>query len=124
MPRVAVPVQRNFRSGTARIDSGGTSEVTGDASNGHYVVNDGSTVLWVRNAGGTPRLVTLHFAAKVDGQTIAPRTVTVGANETYLIGPFPTRLYSQRGTAVADRRTLHVDVAHSDLKLQAFSLGK
>ena len=73
MPRVAVPVQRNFRSGTERIDAGGTSEVAGDAGNGHYFVNDGTTVLWVRNAGGTPRLVTISFAAKVDGQTITAR---------------------------------------------------
>lgn len=94
-----------------RNDPGPATETTGDPVNGHSISNDGMTLVEVRNAGATPRLLTVAYNASVDGGTPDPREFTVPvATSVYKLGYFPVPAYG---------RELVVTVAHADLKLMA-----
>ncbi|MFJ6636546.1 hypothetical protein ACIQMR_35060 [Streptomyces sp. NPDC091376] len=107
MPRVTVPVLQLTRAGVT------LTQTTGDATNNHYVDNDGSTALIVENAGASSRVVTFHIVTKVDGFTVPPRTETLAAGEKQAFGPFPLAEYGGK---------LKIDVAHADLKLTAIRI--
>lgn len=110
MPRVAIPVTQITRSGVAPA-----TEVNGDATNNHSVVNDGNVWLEVRNSGTTvPRTVSARFDSTIDGQTVPAKTWTIATEATRRIGPFPVRLYGD---------TLLVDVDNAELKLTAYKLA-
>ena len=89
----------------------------GDATNGHYIgENEGDTVIEVVNAGGTPRTVTLHYAADPTNATErVPETIDVGANATVLIPPMRKDLFNQN-----DAGDVYLDVSHADLDLRAY----
>lgn len=74
----------------------------GDSTNDMYMSNSGKELLFVKNTGGGASVVTLKIAAKVDGQAVTDRTVTVAATTGMkIIGPFPTEYYGE---------TLNVDL--------------
>ncbi|HUM37544.1 MAG TPA: hypothetical protein PLQ85_11795 [Anaerolineae bacterium] len=62
---------------------------------GDQFPNDGRTLLAVYNGhGSASRTVSVNIQRDVDGQDPPDRTVTIGAGETRLIGPFPTGIYN------------------------------
>lgn len=110
MPRVAIPVTQITRSGVAPA-----TEVTGDATNNHSAVNDGSVWLEVRNSGTTvARTVSALFENTIDGQTVPAKTWSIPTEATRRIGPFPVRMYGN---------SLLVDVDNAELKLTAYKLA-
>jgi hypothetical protein len=69
--------------------------VVAAAAGGDAFSNDGRTLLAVYNAHvSDDRTVSIDIQKDVDEQDPPSRTVTVGAGETYLIGPFPTGIYN------------------------------
>ena len=93
------------------------SETTGDPVNNHFVNNDGNVILIARNSNGasTARTVTVRLPGAVDGQTISPRTYSIPAGATRVIGPFPTGSY---GT------TMQVDVDNAELLLYTLRIPR
>lgn len=114
MPRIEVPLTTLTRVGTA-LGAAGT-EVTGDATNQHFLVNTETTFIIARNSGGSPRTVTLMLGQTLDGQAPTNRTVSVAAGTSQIIGIFPPNLYNQ--PTDAGRAWINVD--HADLRLQAY----
>ncbi|MCY0926203.1 hypothetical protein OTB20_08290 [Streptomyces sp. H27-H1] len=107
MARTLVPVLTAARTGVA------FTSTTGDATNNHYVVNSGSVVIIVENAGASARIVTFLVARKVDGLSVTPRTKSLPAGAKEIFGPFDPQEYGGK---------LLVDVAHADLKLTAIAI--
>jgi len=62
--------------------------------------NTGAEFVFVKNGDVAAKNVTIETPRTVDGLVIADRTVTVGAGEEKLIGPFPTATYSTSGGSV------------------------
>ncbi len=119
MPTTNVPVTTISRAGVATGSD--ASEVAGDTTNDHNMVNTGVEFLSVRNAGVTPRTLTLITPGTIDGQAVGDRAVTIGASATgKLVGPFPTNIYSQ--LSGDDKHKLKFTVDHADLKLLAFKV--
>ncbi len=118
MARVQVPVNTIARTGTP-VGSGAT-EVSGDATNNHYMANSGVEWLHVRNSGGTSRTVTLVIGVTVDGAAVVNPTVAVPGNTSRIIGPFPEAFYDQ--LSGDEQGNLQFNVDHADLKLMAFKL--
>ncbi|MGQ5606171.1 hypothetical protein [Streptomyces sp. EKS3.2] len=109
VPRTAVPLTAVTRDGIAP-----PAETNGDPVNNHVVSNNGRVVLLVRNAGTTAaRTLTLRVRGTVDGQTVAPRTVSIPTEASRYVGPFPTDDYGA---------LLQVDVDNAELKLTALAL--
>ena len=110
MPRVNVPVTQITRTGVAPA-----TEVNGDATNNHSVVNDGTVWIEVRNSGSTvARVVSARFPNTIDGQTTPAKTWSIPTSATRRIGPFPVRYYST---------TLLIDVDNAELKLTAYKVA-
>jgi hypothetical protein len=110
VPRVAIPVTQITRSGVAPA-----TEVNGNATDNHSVVNDGNVWLEVRNSGTTvARTVSARFASTIDGQTVPAKTWSIATEATRRIGPFPVRMYGN---------SLLVDVDNAELKLTAYKLA-
>lgn len=74
---------------------------------GHSIVNDGRTVLYVKNGGAGSVNVTIQTPGSVDGNAIADRVVAVPAGEDRIIGPFAPRVYNQQSGA--DAHAVYVD---------------
>lgn len=112
MARVAITPAPVTRDG---LDDSTVTETTGDATNHHSVINRGSMWVEVRNSNGaaTARTVTYRLVGGADGQTIAPKTKSIAAGQTFRMGPWPIEAYGG---------TLLIDVEHADLKLRAFYL--
>lgn len=109
MARVNVPVTLITRAGVA-----GATEVNGDATNNHVVINDSNTWVEARNAHATlPQTVTVLTARTVDGQAVTNRVVSVPALSSRRIGPFSIEDFGS---------SLQVNVSTSDIKLTAFKL--
>jgi hypothetical protein len=109
MPRVNVPVTEVTRAGIVPA-----TEVAGDATNFHYINNDGVTWLELRNAGASSRTFTSVVNVTVDGQTVTNPTVTLAASAIKKVGPFPITVY---GT------TFNFNVDHTDIKITAYRLS-
>ncbi len=109
MPRIVVPVTEVTRAGILPA-----TEVNGDATNFHYIPNDGATWLEIRNAGASSRTLTPVINVKVDGQTVTNPSVTLAASATKKVGPFPVAIY---GT------TFNFNVDHADIKITAYRLS-
>lgn len=108
MPRVDVPVKKITKAGVGKA-----TEVNGDPVNNHSVINDGRTVLFIRNAGATvARTATLKVKQVVDGLAVASRTYLVPLSDQVEAGPFDPLVYGS---------TLEVDVDNAELKLSAYS---
>lgn len=111
MPRVAIPITEVRRSGVA------LSTIGSDATNDHYFMASGLVVLYVRNTGTSASVVEIPLTAAPDGQTVAPRQVSVPAGEERYIGPFPTRDYLQPDGSI------YVNVDSSSLLLGVLKVG-
>lgn len=62
---------------------------------GHQFLNDGKVTRLLVENGATAFALTIQTSKTVDGQAVADRTVSIGANETHEIGPFPADVYNQ-----------------------------
>jgi hypothetical protein len=114
MARAAINNANVVRTGTGVALP---SETTGDPVNNHFVNNDGNVIIVVRNSNGTAtaRTLTVHLSGAVDGQSITPRTYSIAAGATRVIGPFPTGSY---GT------TMQVDVDNAELLLYTLRIPR
>lgn len=95
MARTALTVQSAAISGLT------PSYAAGDLANGHEFVNDGNTMLHVKNTGGGACTVTLQTPGKVAGVDISDPTVVVPATTgDKMIGPFDPTVFNQSGGLV------------------------
>jgi hypothetical protein len=70
------------------------SVLTAASSGGDSFPNTGREFVVFRNGDSSSKTVTLVFQTTVDGQSIANRTVSVPAGETFIFGPFPVNYYN------------------------------
>lgn len=56
--------------------------------------NNGKIFLYIKNASGGARTVTLDIQQTVDSQAVTDRTVAIPDGEFRLIGPFPIAAYN------------------------------
>jgi hypothetical protein len=92
MARTAVVPQSITRAGTTPTYAAPNASGNG----GNSFVNDGQTILHVKNASAGPITVTIQVPNTVDGLAVASRTVSVPATTgDMLIGPFPAGVYNQ-----------------------------
>lgn len=90
------------------------TEVSGDATNFHYVANNGSTFITVRNADASnPHTVTLGLLS-VDGQAVTGKAYPIPASSTRNIKLGAPNLYGTR---------TNLDVDSSQLKLTAYKVA-
>ena len=84
----------------------------GAASNGGDTwPNTGAEYVALRNESGAPITVTFVFAAIIDGQTVANKTVVVAANDVaVLIGPFPVLHYNNASGLASATYSTHVNL--------------
>lgn len=111
MARSQIPVTRLTRYAITAAPT----PTTGDATNGHYLVNDGATFFEFRNNGAVQRQIDILISDTWDSDLgISARTWQLTASATDMkTGTFPTHLYGN---------TLLVDVAHSDVRILAYSV--
>lgn len=107
MARTPVPVSAITRAGLTA-----PAETAADTVNGNSVANTNQNViLVVRNAdGAAPHNLTLHLAARVDGQAPADRVVAIAATVTKYFGPFSRAEYGS---------VMTLDGADANLKITA-----
>ncbi len=109
MARVVIPVTNITTTAAAAA-----TEVNGDSTNHHYVANNGSTWLVVRNAdSGGPHTVTVGLLS-VDGQAVTGKTVSVPASSARQFRLGAPNLYGTR---------TNIDVDSSQLKLTAYKIA-
>jgi hypothetical protein len=88
---VALTVQEISRAGKAVSKA----MVTPTATHGNKFLNDGRTMLRVKNGSAAPITVTIDCPATLDGQAVTDLTVTINATadanglDFQDIGPFP-----------------------------------
>ena len=111
MARTQIPVTRLSRYALAAAPT----PTTGDATNGHWVLNDGATFFEFRNNGAVQRQIDILIGDTWDSDlTIAARTYQLTASATDMkSGTFPTHLYGN---------VLLVNVTHSDVRILAYSV--
>lgn len=80
---------------------------------GNTFPNGGSTFLHVKNTGATPRTLSVAFGRTVDGQTVAPRSITVPATSD---GLYRVGGVSDYGAVVT------VTPSHADVALHVYQL--
>ncbi|WP_127580833.1 hypothetical protein [Paenibacillus koleovorans] len=88
MPRTPIAVQQPSDAGAL------LARTNGDAVNNHEMVNNGNTLLIIKNGGGASINVTLKYAADKYGRT-GTKVVAVGTTEEKVLGPFTKDLYCQ-----------------------------
>ncbi len=71
------------------------------AGGGDTLQNDGQTVLYVSNGGGSSINVTVTPAATPDGLSFQAVVVPVGAGATKVLGPFPPLYFNNASGQVA-----------------------
>lgn len=84
MARVALAAQRSSRAGTVL-----TAPVAGDTGDGNTVPNSGKTLIYVKNSGAAPYVVTVHVRKEVEGKNVPEITKTLAAGEEAIFGPYP-----------------------------------
>lgn len=89
--------------------------LTGDATNGHVMFNDGATFFEFRNNGATVRTIDVLVPQDFDGDlAITARTYSLPASATDAkTGPFPVAVYGPE---------LMINVSHSDVRILAYSV--
>lgn len=61
----------------------------------YQVLNDGRTVIYFKKgSGGAAVNISFDIAQRVDGQTVADRTVRLPNNQERVVGPFPPGIYN------------------------------
>jgi hypothetical protein len=74
----------------AGVDTvGSAADATGDEW-----ANTGKEFVEVKNGSGAGITVTLNIRALIDGAAAVNPTVSVGAGQTKIIGPFPSGIYN------------------------------
>lgn len=74
---------------------------TAAAAGGDEWANTGREYIAIKNGGGSPITATLDVKATVDDLTVTDPTVSIGAGETHVIGPFPPGTYNDSTTGRA-----------------------
>lgn len=74
---------------------------TAIGAGGDTFVNDGKKTFLLFLNGATAFVLTIVTPGTVDGLAIADRTVSIGANEEHLIGPWPTAQYNDSSGIVS-----------------------
>lgn len=93
------------------------------AAGGDTVPNDGNSFLLVVNSSGANAYtLTIATPGTTHGEPIADRAVTIAVSSTYLIGPFPTDIYSDSGGYVSLSYTGSAPA--TDLKVKMFSIPR
>lgn len=114
MARVQIPVTTVTKSGVAQ-----PAQTTGDSVNGHYFLNDGTTILEIVSSDAGSQTVTIQTSKTVDGYALADQTVTMAAGTTQYVGPFTTGTFNQSGST-----QVYVDTTVSTtIKFRAFSIS-
>lgn len=106
MARTALTPTASSKAGT--VLPAGTAA---DVANGNSIANDGSTIILARNTNGasTARTVTITLTGAIDGFAPAPRTISVAAGTTKVLGPYEVTNYSS---------TLQISGDHAELEFQ------
>ncbi len=90
------------------------AETTGNTVDGHYVANDGRTVLRVHNADGSnPHTLSIGLKA-VDGQAVTPKPYPIAASATEWIRVGDPARYGTR---------TNINVDSTQLKITAFKVA-
>jgi hypothetical protein len=89
VPRVDVPVQA-----PAAADGVELTNTSGDAANNHEFVNDGRTVLIVKNGGGAAVTVDIIAVACSHGR-VGDISKSVGVGLDFQFGPLPAGEWNQ-----------------------------
>lgn len=99
MSRVSIPVTTVSRSGATP-----PAQVDADQANGNQLdANDGRTIIEIVSSDAGAQTVAFELPSSlVDGQAVTPKTVTVPAGATRLVGPFPKGLYNDPSAVAAD----------------------
>jgi len=90
MARITVDIERTSRAGMAATYRNANVD-------GHAFKPGRATVLHVKQGTGA-RVITIPFGPHVDGQTIAPKSVTVPGNSERYIGGFTPDYIQADGT--------------------------
>lgn len=101
-------------TGISRSGATAPAAVAADTGDGNSVQNPGDTVLILTNSGGSDHTAQISITATVDGQPVAPRTITIPAGATRYAGPYDPLRYG---------RTLLVTADSTDVQIAALRLG-
>lgn len=113
MPRVEITKTQIDRGGVAPA-----AEQNSDATNNHFLVDDGRTVLLVRNNNAGVQTLTIEIPGEVDsGINNADREISIPAGASRYVGPFNNR-YWQPGT---NQVYINPSVT-TDLKFSAYTI--
>lgn len=92
MARTQLPVIRLVRTSATTFDT--TLWPSIDNANGSFAVNDGATLLAIRNQSGGTATVTVAIPAGVDQDlAVASRTYSILNNTTVLTNYYPVEFY-------------------------------
>jgi len=121
MARVNIPV--TLLTDDSPFVDPSASEVTADPTNDHSFLNNGRTILQVRNTAGSSKTFDVVTPNTVDGLAVSDRTVTVAAGKTVYVGPFPRSIYSGTDQDNSGERCLvNVPAAETDLRFKAYRI--
>ena len=96
-----------YAIGTMPALANGTLKPTGDQ---FLVPNNGAVVLYVVNRT-KEAVIDIETPVTIDGLAVADRSVTVGADENRVLGPFPRAIYGNPFKfAIADVKGVQVAV--------------
>jgi hypothetical protein len=91
MARTEITVQDSNQSGIT------PSYVAADSVNGMMFVNDGKTLLHVKNGDAAAKTVTITSVPDFYGRS-GDLTISVAAGSEKIMGPYETHLFNQSGT--------------------------
>lgn len=110
MPRQNIPVTRPGVTGADPV------EIVPVVVDGLTMVNDGATLLEIRNQGAAPDTITIITPATASGLAIADAVVVVANDATPAhVGPFPERYFSNTDG------TVWIDVTTTNSRFRAWS---
>lgn len=112
MARTTVPINRLGRLAVSSFVSADLA--TGNTVDGMRMLNDGATVLYIANSGGTPETISIDVVETVEFVSVGPLVYTISnLTNVDLIGPFPPGIYGN---------VLEFDVSSTNLAFGGFSL--
>lgn len=109
MARTVIPVS----SRASRVVVNPMAAPVSDPVNDHTMVNNGATLIMVRNTGVVTRNAQAIIEQMIDGELPTPVDFAIPAGVVVPLGPWPRSIYG-------DNLLFNVD--STDLQLQAFSL--
>ena len=85
-------------SKTSPTRSANTMPGVAASAGGDAFLNTGRELLVVEhtNGGGSDVTLTVTTTQTIDGEAVDDKTITIGAGERHLIGPFPTNIYNDQ----------------------------